>query len=317
MEREIVQYFPSAVASALSETKDKNITEIRLRTDRPAALVSQKGIFYLMPGGGTSSDAGKGIKVARDDIRRTFDSLCQYSIHSHASQISNCFITVPSGHRAGICGTAVYGTGRIETVRDISGINFRIARQVTGCADKIMKDIMKSRPRSILLCGEPACGKTTVLRDLCRQLGNKYNVSLIDERCEIAAVSRSSAKNDVGINTDIFSGFSKCEGINSALRVMSPRIIVCDEIGTKEDTDAVESAFGCGVCIAATVHGGSPDDIFRRKNIRRLIEMGVFEYMAFIREGNVEKILNIGEQYEKYRNNSDNTGIGCGRSQSS
>lgn len=314
MDNEIIQYFPSRISSALAEVNGKDIWEIRLRADRPVALVHSKGILYLMPSGGTTSDCSKAIEVTADEIRRVFDSVCQYSIHSHTSQIANCFITVANGHRAGICGTAVISGGRIETVRDIGGINFRISRQCIGAADKIMRDVMKSKPKSILICGEPASGKTTVLRDLCRQLGMKYSVSLIDERCEIAACVRGRMKNDVGINTDIFSGFSKHEGIIAALRVMSPRIIVCDEIGTTEDAAAIESAFGCGVCIAASVHAGTPEDIFRRKNIRKLVSMGIFEYSAFVKNGSVDKIINIGEYYEKYRNNSDNNHVVNGRS---
>ncbi|MGN1416169.1 MAG: ATPase, T2SS/T4P/T4SS family [Oscillospiraceae bacterium] len=306
MDSEIIQYFPTRIASALAQANGGDIWEIRLRTGRPAAVVHSKGISYLLPSGEISPDYAKAIEVAADDIRRVFDSVCQYSIHSHTAQIANCFITVAGGHRAGICGTAVNNGGRLETVRDISGINFRIARQCIGAADKIMREVMKSKPRSVLICGEPASGKTTVLRDLCRQLGMKYSVSLIDERCEIAACVRGRPRNDVGINTDVFSGFSKPDGINAALRVMSPRVIVCDEIGTNGDIAAIESAFGCGVRIAATVHGGSPEDIFRRKNIRTLVEMGVFEYSAFIKNCAVEKIINIGEYYEKHRLDTDN-----------
>lgn len=313
MDNEIIQYFPPRIASALAQVSSKDIWEIRLRIERPVALVHSKGIFYLLPSGEISPDCAKAIQVSADEIRRVFDSVCQYSIHSHTSQIANCFITVTGGHRAGICGTAVTNGGRIETVRDIGGINFRIARQCFGAADKIMKDVMKPKPKSLLICGEPASGKTTVLRDLCRQLGMKYNVSLIDERCEIAACVRGRAKNDVGVNTDVFSGFSKPDGIKAALRVMSPRVIVCDEIGTNDDISAIESAFGCGVQIAATVHGGSPEDIFRRKNIRRLVSMGIFEYSAFIKNGAVDKIINIGEYYEKYRNNPDNNNVVNGR----
>lgn len=309
MDSEIIQYFPTRIASALAQVKSSDIWEIRLRTGRPAAVVHSKGIFYLLPSGEISPDSAKAIEVTADDIRRVFDSVCQYSIHSHTAQIASCFITVAGGHRAGICGTAVTSGGRLETVRDISGINFRIARQCIGAADKIMRDVMKSKPKSVLICGEPSSGKTTVLRDLCRQLGMKYSVSLIDERCEIAACVRGRPRNDVGINTDVFSGFSKADGINAAIRVMSPRFIICDEIGAADDVAAIGSAFGCGVRIAATVHGGSPEDIFRRKNIRTLVDMGVFEYSAFIKSGSVEKIINIGEYYEKHRLDIDNNNV--------
>ncbi len=307
MDSEITRYFTGKVFSALSAVKKDKVFEIRLRTDRALSLVTENGILYLTESGELTSDAKCAVNVSFDDMRRIFDSLCRYSIHSNAANIRECFVTVTGGHRAGICGTAVYNGERVETVRDISGINFRVARECIGAADRIMKECMKNSPKSVLVCGEPSSGKTTVLRDLCRQLGNRYSVSLIDERSEIAASVKGKNCNDVGINTDVFNGFTKCSGIISALRVMSPTFIVCDEIGTDEDISAVKNAFGCGVRIAASVHAGSPEDIFGRKNISCLCKAGYFEYAAFVKNGNLEKIIKLGEKNENNRNNHGDT----------
>ena len=296
MDSSITRYFPARIASALSEVKYGGISEIRLRISRPPALTSQNGILYLMSSGGVSSDPAKGMTVTSDDIRKTFDAVCQYSLHSWHSQIAQCYVTVPGGHRVGISGTAVISGGRTETVRDIGSINFRIAREINGAADNIVNSEMNGRLRSILLCGRPGSGKTTILRDLCRQIGNKYPTALIDERCEIAACSRGMPQNDVGLNTDVFSGFSKAEGILTALRVMSPRMMICDEIGGAEDVDALLASGSCGVNIAASVHGGSPEDIFRRAGIRRLIEAEIFDSYAYIRGGRAEKICSFPRQ---------------------
>lgn len=304
MDKSITKYFPSRLASALDDVKCSDINEIRLRTDKPAALVSPSGIHYLMSGGALTKSSEKGMTVSTDDIRRTFDAACQYSLHSFQSQIGQCFITVPCGHRLGISGTAVMNGDRLENIRDISSICFRIARQVIGAADELYRLISEKGLKSILICGEPASGKTTVLRDLCRQLGGRYNTALIDSRSEIAADCRGRAYNDVGVNTDVFSGFSKSRGIITALRVMSPSVIICDEIGSDEDAEAIESALCCGVRIIASAHGGSIKDIFGRKIIRRLTDMGTFDYGVYVNGGTVSEIVNIGEYYENCRNSS-------------
>ena len=293
MDNSVTRYFPSRLASALNEVKYGGISEIRLRISRPPALTSQNGILYLMSSGGVSSDPSKAMTVTADEIRKVFDAVCQYSLHSWHSQIAQCCVTVPGGHRVGISGTAVISGDKIETVRDIGSINFRIAREISGAADSIMSTAMNGRLKSILLCGRPGSGKTTVLRDLCRQIGNKYPVALIDERCELAACSRGAPQNDVGLNTDVFTGFSKADGILTALRVMSPRMIICDEIGGDDDVSALLASGNCGIYTAATVHAGSAEDIFRRQNIKRLIDADIFDCFAFIRGGKAEKINDI------------------------
>ena len=295
MDNSITRYFPARLASALNEVKYGGISEIRLRIARPPALTSQNGILYLMASGGVTSDPAKAMTVSADELRKVFDAVCQYSLHSWHSQIAQCYVTVSGGHRVGISGTAVISGDKIETVRDIGSINFRIAREISGAADNIMSGTMNGKLKSILLCGRPGSGKTTILRDLCRQLGNKYPIALIDERCEIAACSRGAPQNGVGLNTDIFTGFSKSEGILTALRVMSPRMIVCDEIGGEDDVSALLASGSCGVYTAATVHGGSVEDIFRRQGIKKLIDADIFDCCAFIRGGKAEKITDISQ----------------------
>lgn len=306
MDKDITRYFPQRIADVLSKYERNDLFEIRIRPNKPIMGVTDAGIFGFDFSGKLSDRPHDAVIVTYDEVRRIFDSLCGYSVHSNMININNCFITVNNGHRAGISGTAVKNEKIIENVKDISGINFRIAREFKGIADKIIDKAMKDTPKSMLLFGKPSSGKTTILRDLCRQIGNKTNVSLIDERFEIAACVKGIPQNDVGINTDVFSGFSKSEGIEKALRVMSPSVIICDEIGTDEDLIAVKSAFGCGVKIIATIHAGSENDIFIRKNISDIILSGYFEELVFINKGSAEKIIS----YEDFRNDYNNFCIG-------
>lgn len=301
----VLHYFGGRIYKALA-TFSGELCEIRLRTGKPLAVSFPDKTAYLCENGSISQDGEKAVQVTAEDIRRTFEAVCRYSVHSCQSRINRGFVTVSGGHRAGLCGTAVYsGDGRIENIKYISGINFRIAREVLGSADEIMNRVMRGGPRSILICGEPCSGKTTVLRDLCRQIGDRYPVSLIDERGEIAAESGGTPYNRVGLNTDIFSGYTKSDGIITAVRVMSPRMIFCDEIGSEADLNALELAAVSGVKAAATIHCGSPEQLLGRQRVYRMITNGIFEYCVFIHERKITDIFRRDELAANGRRKGD------------
>ena len=128
---------------------------------------------------------------------------------------------------------------------------------------------------------------------MCRILGEKYKISVIDERSEIAAVYHGEAKNDIGTFTDIFDGYPKGEGITSAVRVMSPEIVICDEIGGKRDCNAILDSVNSGVKFIATVHGSSVEEVLKRRNIADLISNEIFQYGVLLGSGS-----RIGEVME-------------------
>lgn len=301
MDNSILRYFSGMALKSLAAYDERSgkLWEIRLRSGRPLGITTEKGYAFLNSSGQAVSSPEQGIIITPDDIRRTFEALCRFSVHSCQSQIAEGFITVSGGHRAGICGTAVCSAeGRVENLKYISGINFRIAREIIGAADKLAD--CAASPSGVLICGEPCSGKTTVLRDLCRMAGNRYPVSLIDERSEIAAVSGGIPNNDVGANTDVLNGFSKSEGIITAVRSMSPRLIVCDEIGSDDDIRALRLAALSGVKTAASVHCGTPRELMRRDMLRRLISEGIFEHIAFVRQREIVRIYSGRELIDSF-----------------
>lgn len=283
----------SGAMSKISAEDIRHINEIRLRTNKPVSVSSYGKNYFITENGGLTIHKNLGIISKKNDINECFRAVCDYSIHSYIKEISEGFITLEGGNRVGICGTAVLKGQYVETLKYVNGLNFRIAGQVLGCGEKICNRLYDMNPVSLLIIGPPLSGKTTVLKDMCRILGEKYKISVIDERSEIAAVYHGEAQNDIGTLTDVFDGYPKGEGITSAVRVMSPEIVICDEIGGKRDCDAILNSVNSGVKFVATVHGNSIEEVYNRKNIAELIESNIFQYEVLLGSGS-----RIGEVME-------------------
>lgn len=290
----LLRYFSPRIRNAFENSGilcSQTICEIRLCTNSPVALRDAEGGKFLNFDGNISSDENSAVICMREDIEYSFNAVCDNSIHSYERELREGFITVTGGHRVGISGTAVISGLGVKTIKNINSMNFRIARQVRGCSDRIYSEIFSDGLHGVLIAGAPSSGKTTVLRDLCRNLAGNYRVSVIDERSEIAAVYLGEPQNDIGPMSDIFDGYPKKEGIETAIRVMSPDVVICDEIGTKEDIKALIGTVNTGVKIIASVHAGDPEELYSRKNIMKLIKTGAFRYIVFLdakdRTGNV------------------------------
>lgn len=277
--------------------------EIRLRVNRPLTIVCPDVTYYVTASGGLTSTPIQNamLNVTRADIADTFHNICNYSVYTRQNEIINGFVTMHGGHRAGICGTAVINDGKISNIRDISSINVRIAREHKGCSQTLYNKI-GSFTKGILICGAPCSGKTTVLRDLARILSLEAgkNVSLIDERGELAGTSSGTFQNDIGL-CDVFDSYKKSEGMIQAIRSMAPDIIVCDEIGSKDDVEAIEHSVNCGVSIIATVHSANEYELKQKENIKAIAKTGAFSKIVFLSNrkspGEIVKISEVGDVF--------------------
>lgn len=245
------------------------IAEIRLRAGRQAVSVNVFGEMKICS-----------PPFSAEEIAECFAEICRYSVYSFEEEIARGFVTLDGGHRVGICGTAVTKNGQITSIKDVSGLNIRIAHQVIGCADELYGRVFSHGLHSLLLAGKPLCGKTTVLRDLARQLGARRRVVLIDSRGELSASVRGVPSFDIGLNTDALCGCGKSAGIMLAIRSLSPEVVICDEIGN--DEAAVEQAMFCGVKVIASAHAKSIEELKKRPSTRGLVPL--FERVAVLGE---------------------------------
>lgn len=277
-----------SVLSHLPEDFCKKVCEIRLRSGKPLCVVTFDGSMYITSTGRVTGLLNTSLFiVTKADVKESFNRLCEYSVYSHSNDIASGFITVSGGHRAGIYGTAVYSDGKITGMRDVGGINMRVAREFCGCAQALVNEAFADGFDGFLLCGAPSTGKTTLLRDCTRIISDSMfrKVAVVDERGEIAAVSHGEAQNNVGINTDVLDGYIKSEGILQAVRTLSPDVIVCDELGGESDTRAVAGGVNSGVTFIATVHATSVDDIRNKLSLYTLVKTGAFKKLIFLQSG--------------------------------
>ncbi|MBQ7039138.1 MAG: stage III sporulation protein AA [Clostridia bacterium] len=244
------KYFDEDVAKELISFK--SLQEIRVRLGRKLSVTDGTGIHKLS------------VDVTAEFIDKLFSSLCNYSVYAMQEEIKNGFITLPMGHRAGICGRCVTNDNKILNISEISGINIRIAREIKGCANAFY-NIIKEKVENTVIISSPNCGKTTYLRDITRLVSDSgKNVAVADERGEISPYYNGNAVFDLGENTDVLRFCPKNKGMMMVLRTMNPDVIVTDEIGSEEDAFAISEALKCGVKIFTTFHGYDASDFKSR-----------------------------------------------------
>lgn len=276
----ILNILPRSVRFLVKKTTPdfELLQEIRLRTQKPLLLVyGGKEIF-------AERARGEPYIVTKDDLREMVDYISNYSLYAYEQEMKQGFITVEGGHRIGVAGQVIIEAGRVKNVKYISSVNVRMSHEVIGCADKVFPYITRQRELyHTLIISPPRCGKTTLLRDMIRQIsdGNRYlkgkSVGVVDERSEIGGCYMGVAQNRLGIRTDILDCCPKAEGMIMLIRSMGPEVIAVDEIGNEEDVHAVEYAMHCGCKMVATVHGRSLDELKMKPVFERLIREKRFE----------------------------------------
>ncbi len=285
LEQDILPLFPlrlrRPISSWVKAHQDyDSVEEIRLRKGLPVCIVSHRGDHLL-------ADGTSYLLTLQEDIDRILSLITDCSYHALESELANGFITIPGGHRVGLAGQVASFQDGSTRLREITGFNFRVARQVLGAGEKVVPFLKGPSGilHSTLIVSPPGCGKTTLLRDLCRISGEgmtsaglrAVQVGIVDERSEIAACFDGVPQHNVGPRADVLDRCPKAKGIMMLLRAMGPQIIATDEIGSNDDAAAVAMALSGGVSLLATCHGNDFDDVKRRPYSSWLISGGYFQ----------------------------------------
>lgn len=289
---------------SLDESDKRIIREIRLRSRRPVVVITARGTEFLgVSGRLTQIYSDLLIKTDENEIRDIFSRLCGYSVHSFKDAINKGYITVSGGHRAGVAGTAVSENGKVTAVRDVCAVNLRIAREIKGAADEIYRNNFSNGLCSVIVAGPPSSGKTTILRDLVRQLsgterGCIYKAFVCDERGEIGAAVSGIEQNDLGVNSDIITSYPKAEGILIGLRSFSPDIIVCDEVASYDEAEAIEAGVNSGVHFALSIHARNETELKTKPLLKKLLQTGAFKKVVLLSAeeiGKTQKVYEAGD----------------------
>ncbi len=291
------------ILKEVPEEIQKNVREICIRTEKPVIFMCTNDYLFLRKDGKLTRNLNLPLKIASQrELEESLKMMCKDSVYSYTNEIKNGFLTLKGGHRVGLCGTAVMEDEKIVNVRDISTLSVRIARQMRNSADELLSSI-NNKFNGIILAGIPASGKTTILRELARKLsllGEK--VSVIDERNEFSGTYAGLAQNDLGF-CDILNGYPKAEGLTQAIRTLSPNVIVCDEIGTERDIQAIRQAVHAGVKLIVSMHAGSIDDFSRRKQCMDILNTEAFDVLAMMwgrtKPGVISQIYKVGANVDK------------------
>lgn len=304
---ELLRIFSIRIRSMMAKAalNYEKLQEVRLRINAPIILVYDNQEYFLTPNSRLVKEMNEVFLVNKNELRETMEYISNYSLYAFEEEIRQGFITIQGGHRVGIAGKVILEGGRIKSIKHISFINVRLSHQVKGCANRVIPFLYDQQNQDIyhtLIISPPRCGKTTLLRDIIRQVsdgtdsGSGLSVGVVDERSEIGACYMGIPQNELGIRTDILDCCPKAVGMMMMIRSMSPRVIAVDEIGSQEDMKAIEYVLNCGCKLIATVHGSSMEDIRNKPVLKNLVNEGIFQRYILLSNrrqvGTLEKIYN-------------------------
>ncbi|MGL5823217.1 MAG: stage III sporulation protein AA [Sarcina sp.] len=291
----VLKVLPKEIESLITADLDKDtIEEIRVSIGKQVRILKR------------GKEEFKSYKVTAIDIKNIIQKISNYSLYAIEEELKQGYITIEGGHRVGVAGQCIIENNSVKTIKNISSLNIRIAREILGCSNKLIDYIVNNgQLYNTLIVSPPKCGKTTLLRDLSRNISNgvsKLNfdgkrVVIIDERSEIASCYKGVPQMNVGERTDVYDNCVKEEGIMMAIRTMSPEVVICDEIGSRKDIEGLISAANSGVSIICTLHGNGIEDLYKRENLKIMLEENLIKKVIVLSSkkgaGSIEGVYDV------------------------
>lgn len=295
--KQIIRVLSESVQKIIEQERMdfSELQEIRLRIGQPVTVLYQNEELIL------PTKYSEKKRLGKQEMKETIEHISNYSLYAYEHELKQGFITIEGGHRVGMAGQVIMEGGKIKNMKYISSINIRVSHEVLDCANKIFPYITYNKQMyHTLIISPPRCGKTTLLRDVIRQIsdGNRWikgcTVGVVDERSELGGCYLGVIQNNLGMRTDILDRCPKADGMIMLIRSMAPQVVAVDEIGAKEDVHAIEYAMHCGCKMLATAHGDSMEEICKKPIFEKLIREKRFERYVILsnryRLGGIEAV---------------------------
>lgn len=284
------KFIPQPFLDALNKINFKQLNEIRFRAYKPV-VVYLGGMAYFLSNNGISTNIKEALTCDKESLEEIVFRASECSIYAVNEQIKNGFLTVSGGFRIGLGGTAVFEGDKLKTIKNFVSLNIRVPHIVKDCSLTAFKYILENkRLNNTLIISPPGAGKTTFLKDFVYQLSQRNfsaNVLVLDERGEIASINEKGESLLESNFCDFLSFMPKPLGINFGIRALAPNLILTDELGSKEDVEALYHAGNCGVNVIASIHAASLLDLKKKIEFSSILKDKFFTRFVVLssREG--------------------------------
>lgn len=290
----ILTFLPKNLASLISQippNQKEEVEEIRIRINRPIEITLKGAPRFLS------------YIIQPEDALNLLNKISQFSIYTLEEELKRGYITISGGHRIGLAGKVILEAGKVKAIRDISSFNIRIAREKVGIAEAIVPYIFREDWMHTMIIGPPQTGKTTLLRDIARIISSGNHptgikaskVGIVDERSEIAGCVNGVPQLTFGHRLDVLDACPKAEGMMMMIRSMSPDVLIVDEIGRREDAEAIQEAVHAGIKLMMTTHGSNIEEIRKRPSLMEIMDQKIFERFVILSRasgpGTITRIL--------------------------